>query len=241
MKGLDVNLTDQELHDKAQSYAFQHHVSYAEALSAVAVSFSSTPVQPMTTAYSEGGLSDAEIDQRAKVYARDHRVSYAEALMQVSTMSASFREWGAVVSFNEAAQIVEGQWIDIFRAGQHIDDAGTSRNFSQADIADMAYGYNPAVREAPFVIGHPQTNGPAQGWVAELRAAPGGILQARGRQVDPQFAEQLRTGRFKKRSTALYAPNHPSNPAPGKWYVRHVGFLGAQPPAVSGLRDIKFS
>ena len=28
---------------------------------------------------------------------------------------------------------------------------------------------------------------------------------------------------------------------PGKWYVRHVGFLGAHPPAVKGLAPINFA
>ncbi|MBS0354244.1 MAG: hypothetical protein JSR83_10140 [Proteobacteria bacterium] len=236
-----MNLSDQELHAKAQSYARENRVSYAEALSAVVVSFSSTQVQPMTAAYSEGGLSDAEIDQRAKVYAREHSVSYAEALTQVCTITTCFREGGAIVAFSEAAQIVEGQWIDIFRAGEHIDDSGVSHRFSQADVAGMAAFYNPALREAPLVIGHPETDGPAHGWVAGLRATPDGMLQMKPSQVEARFAEQLRAGRFKKRSAAFYPPNHPGNPSPGKWYLRHVGFLGAQPPAVAGLRDLAFS
>ena len=57
-------------------------------------------------------------------------------------------------------------------------------------------------------------------------------------QVDPAFAELVRAGRFKKLSVALYGPTHPDNPtAGGGWYLRHVGFLGAKPPAVKGLRD----
>ena len=49
----------------------------------------------------------------------------------------------------------------------------------------------------------------------------------------------LAKGRFKKRSASFYPPEHPNNPTPGKWHLRHVAFLGAQPPAVKGLRDFK--
>ena len=47
--------------------------------------------------------------------------------------------------------------------------------------------------------------------------------------------------RFPKRSASFYPPQAPNNPTPGKWYLRHVAFLGAQPPAIAGLKDIQFS
>jgi hypothetical protein len=51
----------------------------------------------------------------------------------------------------------------------------------------------------------------------------------------------VRDGRFKKISSAFYAPSHPRNPVPGVYYLKHVGFLGAMPPAVKGMRDPAFS
>ena len=59
--------------------------------------------------------------------------------------------------------------------------------------------------------------------------------------VEPQFAEMVATRRFPKRSASFYPPHAPNNPTPGKWYLRHVAFLGAQPPAIAGLKDIQFS
>jgi hypothetical protein len=56
-------------------------------------------------------------------------------------------------------------------------------------------------------------------------------------QVQPQFAEMVDAKLFKKRSASFYPPGHPSNPKPGNWYLRHVAFLGAQPPAIAGLAD----
>lgn len=139
---------------------------------------------------------------------------------------------------NAPALLPDG--IEIFRAGRHTDDAGQVHAFSEADIASIAASYNPALREAPLTVGHPAHDLPAYGWVRGLQAQGGHLLMAT-HQVEPQFAEMVQAGRFKKRSAAFYPPTHPNNPTPGQWYVRHVAFLGAQPPAVAGLKDIQFA
>ena len=131
--------------------------------------------------------------------------------------------------------------IEIFRAGRHIDEAGTAHQFSDADLDGMAQSYNPALREAPLTVGHPQDNLPAYGWVKSVTRNDSGMLLMNPHQVEPQFAEMVEAGRFKKRSASFYPPQSPNNPTPGKWYLRHVAFLGAQPPAVAGLKDIQFS
>ncbi len=130
--------------------------------------------------------------------------------------------------------------IEIFRAGRQVDDAGNAHNFTDADVAAIAASYNPALREAPLTVGHPADNLPAYGWVRGL-AVSGGTLLMNPHQVETQFAEMVATGRFKKRSASFYPPNSPNNPKPGQWYLRHVAFLGAQPPAVAGLKDIQFA
>ncbi len=50
----------------------------------------------------------------------------------------------------------------------------------------------------------------------------------------------VKAGRFKSRSASFYHPDNPNNPKPGVYYLRHVGFLGAQPPAVKGLKAVEF-
>lgn len=130
--------------------------------------------------------------------------------------------------------------IEIFRAGRQVDDAGNAHDFSEADVAAIAARYNPALREAPLTVGHPASNLPAYGWVKGLGAAAG-VLTMNPHQVEPAFAEMVQAGRFKKRSASFYPPAHPGNPTPGQWYLRHVAFLGAQPPAVAGLKDIQFA
>lgn len=131
--------------------------------------------------------------------------------------------------------------IEIFRPGRHIDDQGVAHHFSEADVAGMAASYNPALREAPLTVGHPKDNLPAYGWVKAVGRNDAGALTITPHNVEPQFAEMVANRRFPKRSASFYPPAAPNNPTPGHWYLRHVAFLGAQPPAIAGLKDIQFS
>lgn len=130
--------------------------------------------------------------------------------------------------------------IQIFKPGQHIAASGDTHNFSESDVAATVAAYDPAVHEAPFVVGHPRHDLPAYGWVKTLSFADG-ALNAEPQQIDPAFAELVAAGRYKKISASFYHPESPSNPVPGVYYLRHVGFLGAQPPAVKGLRSPEFN
>lgn len=130
--------------------------------------------------------------------------------------------------------------IHIFRAGSHTAMQGQTISFGEADLAASAAAYDPAKHEAPIVVGHPTADAPAFGWVQSL-AAEGGDLNAMPRQVDPAFAEAVAAGRYKKVSASFYQPDSPHNPVPGVYYLRHVGFLGAQPPAVKGLAPVQFA
>ncbi|WNU78946.1 peptidase [Escherichia coli] len=124
--------------------------------------------------------------------------------------------------------------IHIFKAGTHTDMHGKKLPFTPDDLAACVKAYDPSVHEAPLVIGHPRTEDPAWGWVKALSLS-GVDLMAEPAQLDPQFAEMVTDGRFKKVSASFYLPDSPSNPKPGVLYLRHVGFLGAQPPSVKGL------
>lgn len=130
--------------------------------------------------------------------------------------------------------------IEIFKAGTHTDMAGITRTFAAADLAASAAAYDPALYEAPIVVGHPKIDAPAYGWVGGLEVAQGALV-ADARQIEPAFAEAVQAGRYKKISAAFYPPDGKTNPAPGVWYLRHVGFLGAAAPAVKGLRPVGFA
>ncbi|MEO5362450.1 MAG: hypothetical protein H7838_02310 [Magnetococcus sp. DMHC-8] len=131
------------------------------------------------------------------------------------------------------------QPIPIFKVGRHTDMSGTTLTITEADLAQTVAAYQPARHEAPLVVGHPQHDAPSWGWVASLALVDGTLL-ATPHQVDPAFAELVMAGRYKKISASFYTPHAPSNPHPGVYYLRHVGFLGAQPPAVKGLPDVMF-
>lgn len=127
--------------------------------------------------------------------------------------------------------------LHIFKPGTHQPMQGAALSFGEADLAASARAYDPDIHEAPIVIGHPSHDAPAHGWVAALKTDSTG-LRAVTRQVNPAFAEIVRGGAYKKISASFYAPDAPNNPVPGVYYLRHVGFLGAQPPAVKGLEKI---
>jgi len=129
------------------------------------------------------------------------------------------------------------QPIEIFRPGRHTPMKGAALAFSAADLVQACRVYDPALHRAPLVVGHPKTDDLAYGNVAALsysEAAQRVIAQPAD--VEPEFAEMVRDGRLLAVSASWYAPDSPSNPVPGSYYLRHVGFLGAQPPAIKGLK-----
>jgi hypothetical protein len=132
--------------------------------------------------------------------------------------------------------------LQIFTAGKRTDANGIEVDFNEATLTKVAAIYDPALHEAPFVLGHPKHDDPAYGWAAAL-SVEGARLFAEPKQVDPQFAESVELGRFKKVSASFYLPGSPHHPIPESDtpYLRHVGFLGAMPPAVKGMAPIEFS
>lgn len=124
-------------------------------------------------------------------------------------------------------------WIEIFRGGLQTDSAGTEHD-GDALIDKALAAFNAAEHEPPVVIGHPADNAPAYGWVQALKRATkdgAAVLLAKFRDVVPEFADLAKRGLYKKRSAAFYPDGR----------LRHVGFLGAAPPAVKGLADIGFA
>lgn len=121
------------------------------------------------------------------------------------------------------------KWFAIFKTGKHTDSSGNEKQWTEKDLDKIVETYDPSKHEAPIVIGHPKSNAPAFGWVDKLKRV-GDTLYALPKQLANEFVEMVNKGLFKKRSISLYPDGT----------LRHIGFLGAQPPAVKGLPDVEF-
>lgn len=121
-------------------------------------------------------------------------------------------------------------WCEIFKAGTHIDHSGNKVNVTTADIDKIIKNFNEKNPDVPLVIGHPKVNSPAYGWVDKLKR-DGKTLLATFKDVSREFAEWVNKGLYKTRSISLYEDNT----------LRHIGWLGAQPPAIKGLASYQFA
>lgn len=126
-------------------------------------------------------------------------------------------------------------WIEVFKTGTHTDSTGNSTEYSAESLDEIAKTYNTRLassesQSAPLVKGHPKTNDPAFGWVERL-ARRGESLYAKIKNLNPELAGEVRQGKYRKVSIALY---------PDKM-LRHIGLLGAVPPAVKGLAQVSFA
>lgn len=133
------------------------------------------------------------------------------------------------MKLHDFGEMIEG--VEILRTGTHTSNSGEKVTFGNADLQALAERYDAGLHEAPLVIGHPKENGPAYGWVKKLRVV--GDRLVADCDCAPELVEAIRQGRYRKRSASIYKD------LDGKGaYLRHVGLLGAAPPAVKGLADI---
>lgn len=123
-------------------------------------------------------------------------------------------------------------WVEIFAGGPQPDMNGIVRDGDW--LIDRAISlFDPEFHEPPAVIGHPKHDDPSYGQVQALQESTRDgkrVLMARFKDIEPAFAGMVKDGRFPKRSSAFYPDGR----------LRHVGFLGAAPPAVKGLKNIAF-
>jgi hypothetical protein len=125
-------------------------------------------------------------------------------------------------------------WIEIFKAGTHTDAKGNQFTFNQADIDQIIA--NHALGAVPAVLGHPKHDDRAWAWTADLKR-DGDSLFTKFSDIDPTFAAGVESGAYRNRSVSVY-----KDPLNG-WRMRHVGWLGATPPAIdlTGAGPANFS
>jgi hypothetical protein len=131
--------------------------------------------------------------------------------------------------------------LEIFKPGNFVSVEGRVCSFSAADVAATVAAYDPAKHKAPLVVGHPKIEDPAYGHAVALSLGSKNVILAEPANVDPAFADAVNNERYDSISASFWSPENPRNPVPGVWYLRHIGFLGAVPPAVPGLNQPSFA
>jgi len=138
-----------------------------------------------------------------------------------------------------AGEPVDLQGIELFKAGVRRDSLGRQKEWTQAELEEAATAYNEIAgkeHDAPILIGHDSNT--AYGWLSKAYRQSD-RLSGDYRQVEPEFAAAVTAGRYMKRSISLYPPDHPDNPTPGRFNIRHVAYVGV--PAVKGMADHVFN
>lgn len=122
----------------------------------------------------------------------------------------------------------KGQWVEIFRSGSY----GTKGNYTNGDLDKMVANFN-TEDQVPIVLGHPETDSPAWGWLSEVKR-DGDVLMAKPDDLHADFEKALDEKQFKNRSVRIAATD--SGPK-----ILHLGYLGAMLPQVEGLKTAQFA
>lgn len=125
-------------------------------------------------------------------------------------------------------------WIEVFKGGEQTDSSGNTKVWSDEDLQSIVDTYNNQAEgeehRAPVVIGHPTDASPAFAWVSKLKL-DGGTISAELIDVQPEFEDWVNRGLYRERSIALDE----------NMLLVHLGFLGGVPPAIKGLKPVRFN
>jgi len=126
--------------------------------------------------------------------------------------------------------------LAIFRVGRQAGEMTEER------VRAAVAAYDPALHEAPLVLGHPQHDSPAYGWVSSLNYDESShLVTAQPVRVQEALVEAVKAGSYRKVSASFYRPGVAENPAPEGYYLRHVGLLGGTPPVIKGLPALELA
>lgn len=123
--------------------------------------------------------------------------------------------------------------IEIFKAGTHTDSEGRKITITTADLDQMVNNFD-AEHPFPYVLGHPKDDAPAVGWAGSLSRDGDSLYVDESVDLNPEFVEACESKAFRNRSVSIM-------PGDDGYRVRHLGFLGAVPPAIKGLKPMQFN
>ncbi len=126
-------------------------------------------------------------------------------------------------------------WVDAFMVGEFTDMRGKPHSFSESDLeklnsgiqSQLANGYKP-----PVVKGHPKMDDPRVASIVDSKVE-GNIVKVKLDEVNPLFAEEVKSGGFKYLSSSIFGGALEKG-------LRHLGALGAVGPAMKGMNELCF-
>ncbi|MGL5924632.1 coiled-coil domain-containing protein [Chroococcidiopsis sp.] len=139
--------------------------------------------------------------------------------------------------------------IEFLRCGTHTSMSGSSHNFTHDIAQEVVDTYNPDIFKAPLIVSH-KTGKYSDRQIVDSELAfgtpkllrkVGDRVKAIFEKISPEFVEWVRNSQILGISPSFYPPDHPSNPTPGKWSLRHIAGLGKSPPAIKGLASLSLS
>jgi hypothetical protein len=133
------------------------------------------------------------------------------------------------------------KWVHAFKSGNHTSSNGHAGTYTQADLEELTDAVNASLSEGhriPAVLGHPEHDDPAYGWVEQAKLI-GKDLFVKFKDVISDLADAVNNKQYQSISVRLYPREHPNNPTPGKLNLGHVGFFGACQPAIKGMKAVE--
>lgn len=120
-------------------------------------------------------------------------------------------------------------WVRLFYTGEHQAKNGTVQKWTTADLDQMVANHSRWA--APAVIGHQPSDGPRYATVKDLKRE-GENLFGRFHRINGTFRELVTSGQLPDLSIAAVRD------ADIGCYLKHVAFLGCEPPALEGLEPM---
>lgn len=141
---------------------------------------------------------------------------------------------GITYAFSAAASAATDKdlpsgWVRLFYAGEHQDKTGKIQKWTIADLDQMVA--NHARWAAPAVIGHQPNDGPRYATIKDLKRE-GENLFGRFHRINGTFRDLVTSGQLPDLSIAAVR-----DADIGCW-LKHVAFLGCEPPALEGLEPM---
>lgn len=127
--------------------------------------------------------------------------------------------------------------IPFLKPGTFTAQNGETLKVDESDldlIVEATKKRNYQNNQLPIVIGHPKTDDPAFGWVNKADIVrEGDVLYAVADESNlvPEFVEWVKKKLYKTISPAIR----------GDLSIKHIGFLGAKAPAITGLPALEFN